>query len=332
MRVASEQSIAIDANRLFKICIGFSTYLEKLSLLFMAAGREAPRHQAMALIYPKSKALQTYLCEYFIVVTHICQRVQSFTQKSMMGQLAASLNDSDLKGFQSDLELWSNSIKQEANLQLNEHFKAEAHLSAETRGMTALWTKSTTRRFDVAKKLKWLDSCSTYDFETTWKQTQKLGSTSLLSSSNDYQQWKKLTTSSSILFSGKIGAGKSVTMANVVSDLNYNKEAVVLYFFCRYDIPESLKHQTILGSLARQYLNYFPIRSEVFTDDMHTSKLGVEEFIGFLGLSLIGNAQKYIVVDGLDDCGGTSNGSATAHEHPAAIIEMALGHLNSAVG
>ncbi|KAF4782021.1 hypothetical protein HER10_EVM0006578 [Colletotrichum scovillei] len=171
--------------------------------------------------------------------------------------------------------------------------------------MTALWTKSTTRRFDVAKKLKWLDSCSTYDFETTWKQTQKLGSTSLLSSSNDYQQWKKLTTSSSILFSGKIGAGKSVTMANVVSDLNYNKEAVVLYFFCRYDIPESLKHQTILGSLARQYLNYFPIRSEVFTDDMHTSKLGVEEFIGFLGLSLIGNAQKYIVVDGLDDCGGT---------------------------
>ncbi|KAK1536005.1 hypothetical protein CPAR01_09547 [Colletotrichum paranaense] len=285
------------------ICIGFSTYLEKLSLLFMAAGREAPRHQAMALIYPMSKALQTYLCEYFIVVTHICQRVQSFTQKSMMGQLAASLNDSDLKGFQSDLELWSNSIKQEANLQLNEHFKTEAHLSAETRGMTALWTKSTTRRFDVAKKLKWLDSCSTYDFETTWKQTQKLGLTSLLSSSNDYQEWKKHTTSSSILFSGKIGAGKSVTMANVVSDLNRDKEAVVLYFFCRYDIPESLKHQTILGSLARQYLNYFPIRSEVFADDIHTSKLGVEEFIGFLGLGLIGSAQKYIIVDGLDDCG-----------------------------
>ncbi|KAK1454416.1 hypothetical protein CCUS01_10378 [Colletotrichum cuscutae] len=285
------------------ICIGFSTYLEKLSLLFMAAGREAPRHQAMALIYPKSKALQTYLCEYFIVVTHICQRVQSFTQKSMMGQLAASLNDLDLKGFQSDLELWSNSIKQEANLRLNEYFKTEAHLSAETRGMTALWTKSTTRRFDVAKKPKWLDSCSTYDFETTWKQTQKLGLTSLLSSSNDYQEWKKHTTSSSILFSGKIGAGKSVTMANVVSDLNRDKDAVVLYFFCRYDIPESLKHQTILGSLARQYLNYFPIRSEVFADDIHTSKLGVEEFIGFLGLGLIGSAQKYIIVDGLDDCG-----------------------------
>ncbi|KAK7450291.1 hypothetical protein Landi51_05362 [Colletotrichum acutatum] len=197
------------------ICIGFSSYLEKLSLLFMAAGRQAPRHQALALVYPKSKELQNHLCEYFIVVTHICHRVQSFARKSTFGQLTTSLNDSDIKNFQSDLVLWSTSIKEEVDLLLNKHHENEAHLSAKARALAARWSASTAHRYDVEKKSKWLNSCSTYDFQTTWKQMQKIGSTSLLARSSEYRQWKELHSSTSILFSGKIGAGKSVTMANV---------------------------------------------------------------------------------------------------------------------
>ncbi|EXF82998.1 hypothetical protein CFIO01_08039 [Colletotrichum fioriniae PJ7] len=292
-----------DTNALFKICIGFSSYLEKLSLLFMAAGRQAPRHQAMALIYPKSKALRNHLCEYFIVVTQICNHVRSFTQQSMLSQLAASLNDSDLKGFQSDLDLWSTSIREEANLLLNQHLKTEAELSADARLTTARWTASTAQRFDVGKKMKWLEYCSTYDFQTTWKQMQKLGLTSLLHNSDDYQQWKRHDSSASILFSGRIGAGKSVTMANVVSDLSRDNEATVIYFFCRYDIPESLKHRTILGSLARQYLNYFPANSDVFDNETQSPQLGIEDFVRILETDSRRNGQRYIIMDGLDDCG-----------------------------
>lgn len=297
-----KQAGGVVAYWLFKICIGFSSYMDKLSLLFMAAGRQAPRHQAMALVYPKSKELQNHLCEYFIVVTHICHRVQSFARKSTFGQLATSLNDSDIKNFQSDLVLWSTSINEEVNLLLNRHHENEARLSAKARALAARWSTSTAHRFDVEKKSKWLDNCSTYDFQTTWKQMQKLGSTSLLARSSEYEQWKRLHSSTSVLFSGKIGAGKSVTMANVVSDLSHDREAIVLYFFCRYDIPESLNHRTILGSLARQYLTCFPIGSDVFADDVSSPHLGVEDLAQVLKMESTKENQKFIIVDGLDDC------------------------------
>lgn len=269
----------------------------------MTAGRQAPRYQAMALIYPKSKALQNYLCEYFIVITHVCHRVQYFTQKSALGQLATSLSDSDLKGFQSDLELWSTSIKEEATFLLTQHHESQARLNATTRAVAARWSLSAAHRFNVGKKMKWLDSCSTYDFQTTWKQIQKLGKTSLLEKSTSYQQWKRHNSAASAIIIGKIGAGKSVTMANIVSDLSHDKEAIILYFFCRYDVPESLKHRTILGSLARQYLNYFSISSDVFESELFTPRLSLEDFARILDLDIMRDAQKYIILDGLDDCG-----------------------------
>ncbi|CAI0646141.1 unnamed protein product [Colletotrichum noveboracense] len=71
-----------------------------------------------------------------------------------------------------------------------------------------------------------------------------------------------------MLLSGKVGAGKSVTIANLVDDLSLERESVVFYFFCRHDNPESLKCQTILGSLTRQYLSEISVGSQQFTDDI----------------------------------------------------------------
>lgn len=53
--------------------MNFSTYVEKLSSLFMDVGRSAPRYQAIALLYPRSTKLQSYLTEYFIVVVGLCR-------------------------------------------------------------------------------------------------------------------------------------------------------------------------------------------------------------------------------------------------------------------
>ena len=46
-------------------------------------------------------------------------------------------------------------------------------------------------------------------------------------------------------------------LANIVDDINIYKgikKTTVAYFFCRHDIPESLKARTVLGSFARQLL------------------------------------------------------------------------------
>src|SRR3954466_12952799 len=92
-----------------------SSYMEKLSALLMVVGRSAPRYQSMALLYPRSKKLPSLLSEYFIVVVHLCHQLLRFTQKSKLGQLMSPLSEADLKTYQSEFELWANSIKEEVN-------------------------------------------------------------------------------------------------------------------------------------------------------------------------------------------------------------------------
>jgi hypothetical protein len=67
----------------------------------MEVGRLAPRHERMALLYPRSEDLQSCMCEYFIVVVNLCHKLLKFTKKSSLGQFKASVADGDLKSSQS---------------------------------------------------------------------------------------------------------------------------------------------------------------------------------------------------------------------------------------
>lgn len=46
----------------------------------MTVGRSTPRYQEMALLYPRSKGLQSHLSEYFIVVVHVSSTVKVNTK------------------------------------------------------------------------------------------------------------------------------------------------------------------------------------------------------------------------------------------------------------
>ncbi|KAK6222556.1 hypothetical protein QIS74_04258 [Colletotrichum tabaci] len=281
------------------MAIGYASYLEKLSLLFMTAGRHAPRYQALAIIYPQSKSLQGYLSEYFIVIVRVCQSIQQYAKKSAFGQFKSSLNDADVKEFQADLDLWGNSIRDEAALLLNQRIQNEAQENKKARTLTSWWSTSSMRRHALERRVRWLDACSTYDFQTTWKQTRKRGSTSLLTTWTEYQDWKQGATPSAILFSGKIGAGKSVTLANIVDDLYLAGDTIVVYFFCRHDLPESLKSRTILGSLARQYLSCLPEDDDAFKEDV--LPLDLEKLAALMRPKPDGRSG-YLLLDGFDEC------------------------------
>lgn len=49
-----------------------ASYLESLSLLLMEAGQSTRQHSDLALLYPRSETLQTFIIEFFIVVVQIC--------------------------------------------------------------------------------------------------------------------------------------------------------------------------------------------------------------------------------------------------------------------
>jgi hypothetical protein len=165
---------------------GYFTYLEKLSLLLMSVGRSAPRYQALAFIYPKSKNLQRYLYEYFIIMTRICHQSVTWTEKSSLRRVSSTISDPEMKNFQSDLEIWSTSIKEEANLLLNQRVDEEAKQNNRFRN----WITNRDGQLHWQEKMKqcvaFLDKCSQYDYRTSWKQSRKHGTTSILKSCDQY--------------------------------------------------------------------------------------------------------------------------------------------------
>ncbi|KAH8786195.1 hypothetical protein BGZ57DRAFT_789032, partial [Hyaloscypha finlandica] len=283
-----------------------TSYLEKLSDLFMTVGRSAPRYQAMALIYPLSKSLQSSLSEYFIVVVRLCHQLFKFTQKSILGQLVSSLSDLDTKTYQSELDLWANSVKEEVNLLTGQKIEEEARENSRFRALSNKFSETASHHRKLKTKLRLLESCSTYDYETTWKQTRKVGNATLFRQAIQYQNWKGQPDSCTLVCTGKLGSGKSVLLANVVDDLNLyvqNKHIAVAYFFCRHDILESLKARTVIGSLVLQLLRPIPDLSMAAGPLGETTPtLDFEGLISLLQRALPPNFKAYFILDGIDEC------------------------------
>jgi ankyrin repeat protein len=272
----------------------------------MAVGRSAPRYQMMALLYPRSKNLQSHLSEYFIVVVRLCYWLLKFTQKSTLSQFASTLSDADLKTCQSELDLWASSIKEEVSLLLAKKIEEEAQESSRFRALSSKFSESVSLQQKLKRNLRVLDLCSLYDYETAWKQTRKIGNTTLLNRTTEYQDWKGQVDSCTLLYTGKLGSGKSVLLANIVDDLNLHvrsKDITVAYFFCQHDIPESLRARTVLGSLARQLLRLIPdLAMEVECLNETVLVQDFERIFRLLQRNLLPDFKAYFILDGLDEC------------------------------
>ncbi|KAL8300792.1 hypothetical protein RB593_010240 [Gaeumannomyces tritici] len=282
------------------LVVNFHSYFDKLSTLLMAIGRSAPRYQIMTLLYPQSKKLQSYLCEYFIVVVRLCHQHLKLIQKSTFGQLMSFLGESDLKTYQSDCDLWASSIKEEVNALMA---KDLAEQGSRTKVLLK-FSKSESHHKKSEAYLRILNSCSAYDYQKAWKATRKVGYATLLNRTHEYQHWKVQPSSCTLVCTGKLGSGKSVLLANMVDDLNLhvqNERLPIAYFFCQHDNPESLQARTIMGCLARQLLGPFPgpVGLEDFTDA--TSPTMDLDGVTSLLLKVL-PPKAYFVIDGLDEC------------------------------
>ena len=285
----------------------------------MVAGRSAPRHQSIAVLYPRSTHLQSYLFEYYIVVVNLCHKLLKFTQKSTVGQLAGAFGSPDINTYQAELEQWATAIKDEMNILMAEKIEGEAQENWRLRALATKVSASTVQSQRLNMNRLVLESLSKHDFETTWKQTRKAGNTTLLTHNNTYQDWRDRGDSCTLVYTGKLGCGKSVLLANMVDDINLhvqNKNTPVAYFFTRHDIPESLKARTIIGSLACQFLRIIPdldLTSTAKSVDMTRPALGVKSIFSLLQHALPTDFKAYVILDGIDDCDYTEKEQLIQH-------------------
>jgi hypothetical protein len=155
---------------------------------------------------------------------------------------------------------------------------------------------------ELAAKLRTLKICSTYDHETTWKQLRKLGSTTLFANDPEYIRWRIRTESCTLLYLGILGCGKSVTLANIIDDMNLvrTENASLAYFFVRHDLATSLKARTIIGSIAKQILS----SAEDFANITEAGQMTMNsnDILSLICRVIPKNRKIYVVLDGLDLC------------------------------
>lgn len=270
----------------------------------MIIGRSAPRYEKLALLYPRSKELQSLLLEYFTAVVRLCHRILKFTRKSTLGKLGATLDDSDLKNFRTQLESRARDIKDEVNYLMAQSIEEQASFT------TQLWSRKYSKEVSHQRQMKAylaaLEFCSTYDYMAPWKQARRLGNTNLFCQCSQYIEWRERALSSSLILTGRLGSGKSVLLANMVDDLNLKVQGqniTVAFFFSRHDLPESLKPRNIIGSIARQLLWSTPGMAEKVSGfDLRREPDEFETIRRLLETCLPPDLKAYLVIDGLDEC------------------------------
>ena len=291
----------------------------------MNIGRYCPQYQDFELLYPNSKRLKKFLCEYYVSLVHLCTQSVLFLRKSVLSQLSSSLTkpfESEFGGFKQYLDSLAMAIRDEVSLVSKQIQIDEVNESSRFRTVVTRLSDTVMKELQEIKewrrkesRARFLALCSTYDHQRTWRQARKYGTTTWILSNEAYKQWKRSTSSNTIWCTGILGSGKTVLSANIVENLMLTEPtAIVSYFFCRHDDVESLKTRTIIGSIARQILEQY--RPDV--DEKHVSfdasALDTHTIITCLGQTLPSNSRRnIIVIDGLDECSAKEAKSLLNH-------------------
>lgn len=269
----------------------------------MSAGRSTPKFNLLATLYSKSPTLQSAISDYFLVVIQLCDCMVKFAQKSTTMQFASAIVDTDLKRLEGDLGHWANIIKNDASMLSAITIREESKEMEAYRALTRKNVTSMSLQQKAKRRLQILDFCSKYDYQTTWKQLQKSGSCILLEACLGYQDWKQQQGPRTLMYTGKLGSGKLVLLANMVDDIHLHAQAqkiTVAYFFCRHDIVESLQARTILGCLARQWLQGLP-EIRTIEGTITANIWDMDDICNVLLDSLPSSSQAYFILDGVDE-------------------------------
>ncbi|KXG54509.1 uncharacterized protein PGRI_076530 [Penicillium griseofulvum] len=228
---------------------------------------------------------------------------------STFRKFGAALSDSSLQNFTCELTSCAELIEREANTMMHERNEEEAEANSRFRNVSTRFFSSTSsqqanqQRFMTRQRV--LDFCCEYDYMVPWKQVCKAGSTDLFLKCPHYKAWRDRTERSPLVYTAKLGAGKSVMLASIVDDLHLHvacQDTTVAFFFARYDVAETLKARTAIGSLVRQFLSQVvDLRQACQVLEATSHRIPFERMLGLLQSVLKPDFKAFVVVDGLDE-------------------------------
>lgn len=272
----------------------------------MEIGRSAPRHDALTTLYPQSKRLQDSVWEYFIIVVHLCTHLlQSSAQNPLRALVVAVFADHTLKSMEHDLSQWAQIIDREVTYLLSETVSKGHKLKSKSLCRLTLGSEAKEKNITSRRRLEWLNTCSQYQHEPAWVKFRKEGKATFFLHEPSFLQFKDRKSSCTLLCTGKLGAGKSVLMANMVDDLvlsNRRRKYTTAYFFVQSNDVRSITARAVVGSLARQILASMQDPAWVNGLPDMPDDLSLDGVVALLRQVLPTTQRIFIILDGLDEC------------------------------
>lgn len=301
-----------------QLAMGYLSYFEKVSELFMRLGRSSSIKQDLVFLFPNCQQLQQFLCEYLIVIVNFCRGIVLYTRKAFFAQLVVSFSK-EFQTFEADLATWSSIIQDRANyLTTRTQLRSERGIVA-TNYTLSLFTGSQARKREIDERLFRLQtyiSPHQQEFDVIWRRERKKGTTPWVFSTDSYQTWAKSSESSVLHVTGSLGSGKTVLLANVFAT-TLSQDAttssptegkpVTACFFCNFGNAKSLESRHIVGSLAYQFVKLLvvePSVAEILAAKTpgDISDLDMDELVDFV-VSILPRDRSYcVVLDALDEC------------------------------
>ncbi|KAJ3462145.1 hypothetical protein MRS44_010698 [Fusarium solani] len=299
--------------------LSFLSYFENVTNMMMRLGRSLSLHKDFAMLFPKCSTLQSYMCEYTIVMVNICAKIVHNCAKSALSQLAASLTstfDATFKPLESDLTTWAMLIEKRATVLL-----AKAELQSQSsvldrfnRLQITMSTETANRQTEARKHRLLAALCPDQgEFNLIWRRERKRGTSSWMYDQDAYKSWLSSKVESVLWLKGNLGSGKTVTMASAVAHLTLAAPSMdpqgavtVSYFFCQSNNPKTLSATNLLGSIVGQVLQNPALEPSLMSlleqpETMLFPHATPEECIDILIKATPSNWRGIFVLDGLDE-------------------------------
>lgn len=222
----------------------------------------------------------------------LCRKAVLFSNKSFAGQLWSSLGasfDSEFKPLQEEMDKWGLMIQ----------------YKTQQLAMASVVDADKFRRRDYKQRTLHLLSPNQPQHITNWSRQRRKGDCKWIYQTAAYKSWIAEVASSTLCISGKLGSGKTVTMANIAGQINMHQTCA--FFFCTFKDQKSLKATAMLGSIAFQLLDSIPGDDSTWNvlsrqKDTKSRVLTSTGIIDLLTELLPEHARYVLVLDGLEDC------------------------------
>ncbi|EGX43896.1 hypothetical protein AOL_s00210g343 [Orbilia oligospora ATCC 24927] len=322
--IQSDPTIAAHVWGTVKLVLQISSnyfdYFIKISDMIVKLQHHCPRIERIGKLFQNSQKLQDAILGFYAIIVEFClkQFVKSIW-KPFKVQFA------DLEG---QLEEQRHMIDDEVLIasELAAHQAAQCTLIYQNRGYTHRefevnqWTRNKEWQLKqdlAAKKRKLsriLERISGLDHRRSFSNARGRRHPETgkwFFQLPEFKNWDAALDSSALWYNGIPGSGKSILATSVIEHLytlHKNKKTSIIYFFCDFHTPETLRYRNILSSLLKQAVILNTTLSNQAQAELETSYLDsqflpdaykIEAFFSQFAQKL---GTLYILIDGIDEC------------------------------